>query len=124
MTWVIPADKEAEIDAFWKAHEKWMRETHTIGNVFPEGETKPRILHYYIAKGPQMIDPMEPEKGPSGKIVYQMSESYFAEEDIGRHMKLASEWEPFKSGTMKNLNDTYTVSTTLGTDKIFCGMCN
>ncbi|QDZ20486.1 hypothetical protein HOP50_04g30040 [Chloropicon primus] len=123
MSWVVPEEKEAELDAFWKSHEAWMRKTHTIGCVFDD-ETKPRLLHYYIAKGKQMTDPMDPTKGTTGNVVYQMSETYVADEDIQRHMKVASEWEPFKSGTMAKYIQEYGNHTTLGTDKIFCGMAD
>ena len=62
MSWIVPADKEAELDAFWKGHETWMRKTHTIGNVFADDDTKPRLMHYFISKGPEMTDPMDPSK--------------------------------------------------------------
>jgi hypothetical protein len=29
IVWSVPADKVAEMDAFWKEHEAWMREKHT-----------------------------------------------------------------------------------------------
>ena len=88
MSWIVPADKEAEVDAFWKRHEKWMRETHTIGVVYPEDEAKPKLLHYYISKGPQMKDPMKPEEGTTGNFVYQMAESYVSDEDLKNHLKV------------------------------------
>ena len=53
-----------------------------------------------------------------------MSESYVADEDVQRHLKLASEWEPFKSGKMTEYAQTYGAHMTVGTDKVFCGMAD
>ena len=100
-----------------------MRETHTIGVVFDD-PAKPRLFHYYIAKGTQMNDTMDPSKGTTGSIVYQMAESYVDADDIQRHMKLASEWGPFADGTMMKYMNEYGVHSSLGSDKIFIGMAD
>ena len=123
MTWCVPEDKEAEVDAFWKDHEQFMRKTHTIGCVFDD-EKKSRLLHYYIGKGPQMVDFQDPSKGTTGKILYTMGESYVAEEDVKRHMDAAGEWEPFKDGTMMSMMQEYGLSSAVGSDKVFVGMAD
>ena len=124
MTWIVPADKEAEVDAFWQDHETWMRETHQIGIVFPKDDKKPRLLTYYISKGQQPNDPMNPEAGTTGSIIYQMTETYVDESDLQKHMAAASSWEPFKDGTMTKYMTEYGIHTTLGHDKVWMTMAD
>ncbi len=122
MSWIVPGDKEEELDAFWREHEKWMRETHTVGNVFPEDETKPRLLAYYIAKGVEMKNPMNPEEGTTGNVTYQMVETYVDDSDVQRHMKIAPNFSGFASGKMQQYMKDYGTYTAAGSDKIFCAL--
>ena len=58
MVLAVPAEKEAEVDAMWKQHETFMRETHclgkTDGNDRDDG-MKVRLLNFHIAKGPEKV---------------------------------------------------------------------
>ena len=67
LCWKVPASEEAEIDAFWLDHEKWMRSAHTFG----KGD-EPCLLKYYIAKGKELNNPMDPKSGETGNLLYIM----------------------------------------------------
>ena len=108
----------------WIAHEKFMRETHQMGLVFPDDDKKPRLLNYYISKGKQPNDPMNPEAGMTGNIIYQMVEQYVDESDIKKHMAIAAEWGPFKDGTMMGFMEAYGTHTSLGNDKVWMTMAD
>lgn len=90
MVWVVPKEDEAAVDEFWATHEAWMRETHNKAG----DEASPQLNHYYISKGEELVNPMDPEQGSTGNLVYTMSESYVTGEDIGKHMALGqvTEW--------------------------------
>jgi len=88
LCWKVPASEEAEIDAFWLDHEKWMRSAHTFG----KGD-EPCLLKYYIAKGKELNDPMDPKSGETGNLLYIMAETYATSEGPGAHMaKGTAEW--------------------------------
>eukprot|EP00937_MAST-01D_sp_MAST-1D-sp2_P001570 g1570.t1 len=93
MVWKVPADKESEMDAFWQEHEEWMRGSHTAGSA-GDDSTSPRLMEFYIAKGKEMKNPMAPEEGETGKLIYNMSETYYAPAGIGKHMELGQSMKP------------------------------
>ena len=67
MVWKVPAEKESDMDAFWREHEAWMRSSHTAG---PAGDdsTGPRLMEFYIAKGKELKNPMAPDEGETGML--------------------------------------------------------
>ena len=90
--WRVPAADEAIVDEYWKSHEAWMQGSHTCGT---EGDdsTNPRLLKFYIAKGKELNNPMDPASGETGNLLYIMGESYVAAEGIGSHMaKAGVDW--------------------------------
>ena len=93
MAMAVPPEKEAEVDELWKGHEEFMRANHTMGTDGDDSETV-RLTSFYITKGKQPVDPMDPSKGETGNIIYNMSETYAAAEGIGKHMELGGEKWP------------------------------
>lgn len=94
--WRVPAADEAIVDEYWKSHEAWMQGSHTCGT---EGDdaTNPRLLKFYIAKGKELNNPMDPASGETGNILYVMAEVYAAPTGIGKHMeKGGAEWSGMK----------------------------
>ena len=89
--WKVPKADEAAVDAIWKSHEEWMTKTHTHGTAGTDDE-RPRLLKFYIAKGKELKDPMNPESGETGMLLYTMSEVYAAPEGIGAHFKVGDSW--------------------------------
>jgi len=117
MVWRVPAEDEATIDKYWKTHEEFMKKTHVVGE-FGEASSAPRALEFYIAKGKELNDPMDPEKGESGNLLYIMSEIYVAPEDVAGHMKVAGEeWEGMAQ--MGDYMAKYNVAAQIGTCGVF-----
>lgn len=87
----VPVDKadEAEFDALWAAHEKFMRDTHVLTTDAGDDAKNPRLTHFSISKGVEFTDPMDPSKGETGKIIYTMQETYVTPEGVGGHMGIA-----------------------------------
>ena len=57
----VPKELEGEVDAMWKSHEKYMNETHLVGDASAEDDVgHPRMLEYYVSKGYEVKEPMEP----------------------------------------------------------------
>ena len=90
MVWRVPAEKEGEIDAYWKEHEAWMQKSHSEGADGGDGtdEKAPRLQEFYVAKGKELKNPLDPESGETGNFLYEMSETYFAGAGIAKHMEL------------------------------------
>jgi acyl-CoA synthetase (AMP-forming)/AMP-acid ligase II len=90
--WSVPPSDEAEVDAWVTEHEAFMQATHSFG----VGD-EPCMLKYYISKGPEKSNPMDPTSEPTGNFVYVISETYKTAEGIPGHMAAARPW---KDGAM------------------------
>ena len=57
----VPKELEKEVDAMWKHHEQFMNDTHIIGDAAAEDDVgHPRMLEFYLSKGYEMKEPMNP----------------------------------------------------------------
>jgi len=121
IVWKVPAEEEATMDAFWKEHEEWMRSGHTMGE---EGDdsTNPRLLHFHIAKGPEMKDPLAPEPEPTGNLLYVMSESYVAASGIAKHMELGNKEKAEWFGKMMEYNGKYGHHMDMGSTTVYTAL--
>lgn len=90
ISYTCPPEAEAEMEAFFAEHEKFMRETHTFTDT--GNDDKPRMTSFHIAKCKQLNDPMDPSKGDTGKTQYMMSESYMAPEGVAGHIGNAQKY--------------------------------
>lgn len=90
--WSVPPSDEAEVDAWVTEHEAFMQATHSFG-----AGDEPCMLKYYISKGPEKSNPMDPTSEPTGNFVYVISETYKTAEGIPGHMAAAGPW---KDGAM------------------------
>ena len=86
IVWRVPSADEAEVDAYWKSHEEWMKGSHVMG-LEGDDAVAPRLLEFYISKGEELNNPMDPASGKSGNLLYIMSETYAAAAGIGSHME-------------------------------------
>ena len=90
--WRVPKEDEAEIDAYWKSHETWMRGSHVM-SLEGDDADKPRLTSFSINKGKELNNPMDPSSGFTGNVLYVMSETYAAPSGIASHMaKGGAEW--------------------------------
>lgn len=119
----VPKDLETEMDAYWKSHEEWMRRSHVMANDVDadkengNDEIKPRLREFHISKGPEMKDPVKPEEGDTGKLVYVMTETYVASTGISKHMELGgNDWAGMKK--VKEYVDAYGVHTDVNAIKV------
>lgn len=119
VVWSVPASEEAAMDAFWKEHEAWMREKHTMG---PGESQGPNLLHFYIAKGAEMENALAQPPVPTGNLLYIMSESYLDGAQIGQHMEQgnAEKAEWFKQ--MLEYNEKYGKHMDIGSTVNFTGL--
>eukprot|EP00941_MAST-03F_sp_MAST-3F-sp1_P005637 g5637.t1 len=126
MVWKVPKSEEAAVDALWKDHEKFMRKTHKYTL---DGDDKEvvRLTSFSISKGNELKDPMDPSKGETGMVLYQMAESYVAHTGIQSHLSKFGEWQGADNDSeagvkMKNLLDMdqkYGVFREVGATKVF-----
>ena len=85
-------EKVQEMDTFFEEHEKFMRNTHTFAPAADDA-TQPRLTQFTISKIKQQEDPLDPEKGFTGNVVYIMNEAYVAPSGIAGHMALGGSEE-------------------------------
>jgi len=120
MTWSVPAAYEKEVDAFWKSHEAWMQKTHTMGEASAKDDSAgPRLNEFFIAKGKEMKNPLNPEEGETGNLIYQMSEAYVDAAGIAKHMELAQETFAEGFAEMMKLNAQFGIHIDVGTLSVF-----
>jgi hypothetical protein len=119
LAWKVPASEEKTMDAFWKEHEEWMRASHTMGVI---GAAEPRLLHFHIAKGPELENPLDPQSKPTGKIVYVMSESYATDAGIAKHMELGNKDKPDWFKKMVGYNEQYGCHIDIGSTRNFTAL--
>jgi len=86
IVWRVPSADEAEVDAYWKSHEEWMKGSHVMG-LEGDDAVAPRLLEFYISKGEELNNPLDPASGKTGNLLYIMSETYAAAAGIGSHME-------------------------------------
>lgn len=121
MVMKVPAEKEAEVDAFWKEHEAWMRKDHTMGHEVVDA-AKPRLTSFDIRKGAEVTDPFDGKSAPTGKILYTMSESYAEIDDIKKHMQVGGANMPEMMGKFTELIKDYGHYLEVGHLKVFTSM--
>jgi hypothetical protein len=57
----IPKVMEKEADAIWQSHEAFMNATHLVGSESAADDIgHPRMMEFYVSKGDEMKDPMNP----------------------------------------------------------------
>lgn len=106
----VPDDKADEVEAAIRTHAQWMRETHSLD------DSKIHLVHYYASKSPDFKNPMNPEEGTTGHVVFSINEVYVRPEGIGEHLAAAQDWSEFP--TFFGVLSTYGQVMVLGGDVI------
>lgn len=119
MIWAVPKDMEKEMDAFWAEHEAWMRKSHSVEK---KEEGKPCILHYHIAKGPQVKDPMADKPEETGNLLYIMSETYLNGDEIKAHLDLCGKEMSDWMGRMQGYAGKYALLMDIGSTANFTSL--
>ena len=85
----VPESDAAAVDDLIYSHAKWMSETHSLE---PENG-KLQTLEYYVSKATELNDMMDPSKGSTGNIIYNVSEVHIDDEHFGKHVELGQSWD-------------------------------
>tara|TARA_B100001057_G_C22199159_1_gene700109 strand:- start:45 stop:425 length:381 start_codon:yes stop_codon:yes gene_type:complete len=104
----VPANEAAAIDDLLFSHAKWMSETHSLG---PENG-KLQTLEYFVSKATELNDMMDPSKGSTGNIIYNVSEVHIDDEHFGKHVELGQTWD--RIGEFFGLFEKYSPLVTMG----------
>ena len=96
-SFVVSADKEKEWDEAFESHGEWMRETHSlIATPDPTYGMLGTLADYYISKAPEMKNPLDPDEGNTGNLIYTLNEVYTRSEGTEAHMEAAPSWKSFE----------------------------
>ena len=104
----VPETEAATVDDLIYAHAKWMSETHSLE---PENG-KLQTLEYFVSKATELNDMMDPSKGSTGNIIYNVSEVHIDDEHFGKHVELGQSWD--RIGEFFGLLEKYSPLVTMG----------
>ena len=79
------------IEKLLNDHYEFMKKTHSV-----TGEKEIRLNAYTVLKGPEMVDPTNPEKGTTGNMFYILTEHYETPKGFQNHLAAGSKWEGFQ----------------------------
>ena len=85
----VPASEAEAVDDLIYSHAKWMSETHSLE---PENG-KLQTLEYFVSKATELNDMMDPSKGSTGNIIYNVNEVHIDDEHFGKHVELGQSWD-------------------------------
>mgnify|MGYP001433212926 FL=1 len=104
----VPDSDEKAVDDLLSAHANWMSETHSLEQV----DGKLHTLEYFVSKASEFNDMMDPSKGTTGNIIYNISEVHLDDEHFGKHVELGQGWS--RIGEFFELFEKYTPLVTMG----------
>ena len=104
----VPASEAEAVDNLIYSHAKWMSETHSLE---PENG-KLQTLEYFVSKATELNDMMDPSKGSTGNIIYNVSEVHIDDEHFGKHVELGQSWD--RIGEFFGLFEKYSPLVTMG----------
>ena len=104
----VPESEAAGVDDLIYSHAKWMSETHSLE---PENG-KLQTLEYFVSKATELNDMMDPSKGSTGNVIYNVSEVHLDDEHFGKHVELGQSWD--RIGEFFGLFEKYSPLVTMG----------
>ena len=104
----VPDSDEKAVDDLMSAHANWMSETHSLEQV----DGKLHTLEYFVSKASEFNDMMDPSKGTTGNIIYNISEVHLDDEHFGKHVELGQGWS--RIGEFFELFEKYAPLVTMG----------
>ena len=75
-------------------------------------ERKTANLEYFVSKAIELNDMMDPSKGNTGNIIYNVSEVHIDDEHFGKHVELGQSWD--RIGEFFGLFEKYSPLVTMG----------
>ena len=104
----VPDSDEKAVDDLLSAHANWMSETHSLEQV----DGKLHTLEYFVSKASEFNDMMDPSKGTTGNIIYNISEVHLDDEHFSKHVELGQGWS--RIGEFFELFEKYAPLVTMG----------
>ena len=104
----VPDSDEKAVDDLLSAHANWMSDTHSLEQV----DGKLHTLEYFVSKASEFNDMMDPSKGTTGNIIYNISEVHLDDEHFGKHVELGQGWS--RIGEFFELFQKYAPLVTMG----------
>lgn len=104
----VPDSDEKAVDDLLSAHANWMSDTHSLEQV----DGKLHTLEYFVSKASEFNDMMDPSKGTTGNIIYNISEVHLDDEHFGKHVELGQGWS--RIGEFFELFEKYAPLVTMG----------
>ena len=97
-SFIVPENKTDDMEKAVASHGEWMRQTHSI---YTRADHNygflGTLVDYYWAKSPELNNPLDPESGTTGNILYSLNEVYTRPEGTDAHMEAAPSWESFEA---------------------------
>ena len=81
-----PAENAEQVEVIIRDHATFMKENHSLN------DGKIHLIHYYVSKSEELNNPLDPEQGTTGNMLYIINEVYAQPEGIGQHMDAAMKW--------------------------------
>jgi hypothetical protein len=104
----VPDSDEKAVDDLLSAHANLMSETHSLEQL----DGKLHTLEYFVSKASEFNDMMDPSKGTTGNIIYNISEVHLDDEHFGKHVELGQGWS--RIGEFFELFEKYAPLVTMG----------
>jgi len=104
----VPDSDEKAVDDLLSAHANWMSETHSLEQL----DGKLHTLEYFVSKASEFNDMMDPSKGTTGNIIYNISEVHLDDKHFGKHVELGQGWS--RIGEFFELFEKYAPLVTMG----------
>ena len=105
---VIPGAKERELDALFERHERFMRETHALGdaaNPLHDDARAPRLTHFSVNKADELVDPFDETKGTTGNVQYSIAETYVTARGVEGHFSFRDRYPEVFEGVVANFTN-------------------
>lgn len=85
----VPQADAAAVEETLRVHADFMREHHSLD------DSGIHLHHDYVARTPELNNPIDPSEGTTGFLLYSINEVYMVAEGIGQHMEKAVTWPHF-----------------------------
>ncbi|GIS83326.1 MAG: hypothetical protein CM1200mP15_19580 [Dehalococcoidia bacterium] len=97
-SFIVPENKTDDMEKAIASHGAWMRETHSIyTRADPNYGFLGTLVDYYWSKSPEMNNPLDPEAGATGNILYSLTRFTLDQRVLMHTWKLLPHGNPSKS---------------------------
>ena len=105
--YVVPKDQADQVQAVFKKHSAWMENFYSDSNNGPD-----HLISSFFTRADEFIDPMDPSKGVTDKVIFTINERFTSIESIHRHVENAMKNDYFPE--FGEIMDKYGTAISLG----------